>query len=228
MLEDALSLLESNEKPFQDEKDNNNKKSTLWNKNDFQPEKIDVNKMDRKEKSYTIAYAHDHKSLTDEQTEFLLKLSVALNNKGYTFRTMCGSQDLLQNNIVKSEGLKSKIFLPWKSFNQDIKKPYMCYPEEAAFNKACAYHKVYNSLPPTIRSILATTVTMLLDKSYTNPASFLICYSECGSETIKKGVDFKKLGNLGFIFGVCKDANIPVFNINNKESVNRLMEKIKE
>lgn len=231
MLEDALELLNSDEKPFQAEEKQQKKpdKNNLWNKNDFVPKKIRLEDLKREGKSYSILYSYDHTVVPEDQVETLSKLALTFSSLDYIFRSMAGSKDPIQNAILKEEKVKSEVYLPWKSFNPDIAKPYLLYPTEEAYTIACNYHKVFNSLPPTARAILATTIHLLLGKDLKNPLSLCLIYSECGTETLKgKDIDYKKLGHLGFVIRVCADANIPVYNLRSSDGLTRLIEFLKK
>lgn len=230
MEDDILDLLDSNDIPFQDNNTSNNnnssnsnknwsnkpKKESLWDKTDFKPKSIDVSNFKRVTKSFAF-YGYDPKNtIKEEFKNKLLNIGKILVAKDYTYRHMGGATDTLANDLLSLDNIKVESFLPWKSFNKDIKEPFLKTATEDAYCIAKAYNKNFDKLPPTIRAINAIWINTILGAYVNNPINFLLVYTEYPLDsTIGKNekVDFSKIGNLYYLIKVCKDANIPVVNI---------------
>lgn len=238
-MDDLLDLLESNEKPFQETQverpqyQNQNrqfnsgpKKVSLWDKQDFTPAKVDPGTFKTHSKLFTIKAHSTTGTIPASITERFIEISKVLATKSFGYRYGGRSDDTLQSDIIKTEGLKTEIYLPWKKFNVDVKTDHIS-PTEKAYSIALNSHKVFYKLPPAVRAVISNDVHLLLGEDCNTPLDFLLVYSECGSEALSKQVDYKKLGPIVFLLKVAGDANIPVFNFKNEDAVKRLVDFIK-
>lgn len=244
-VEDIFDTLESNNVAFEDfdnkPKFNNNnsnnnfsnnqnfknkfKKESLWDKTDFKPTLIDPIKLQSKANSYMFYdyIANDNKTGIDETTVKMIEsVCRSLKSRDYKFRHNNSADDKVANTILKIEGIVTESYLPWGKYNTNIQQPKRGIPSKEAYSIAMAYHKKFKELPPAIRAILACHVNALLGDDCTDPVNFMLCWTECGSTDPKAKFDFKKVGNLPFLLKICEDANIPVFNFKNKDTLTNL------
>lgn len=201
------------------------KQESLWDKTDFKPTLIDAIKLKSTANSYAVYdYVSKENSLaiTDDVIKLFVSIAKSLKSRSYTFRHNNSADDKIANEILKIEGIITESYLPWGKFNSNITKPKRWSGSQEAYSIAMAYHAKFKELPPAIRAILASHVDALLGHECLDPVNFLLCWTECGSEKYSNKMDFKKAGNLPFILKICEDANIPVFNLKNKEALNNL------
>ena len=195
--------------------------------NNLKPIIIDPNTLVSDRLLFSVGTYSNTDDVGNDIIDTFVKVATALSNKGYTFVHTGSSDNVLQNKILKIEGIKSETYIPWKKFNEDIEEPYLARPTDLAFSIGAHYHSAFMKMKPAIKTILARTVNALLGKACKEPITLFLAYSDCGSESIGKNVDFKKLGNLVFIFKLCFASNIPVFNLKNPAATSKLVEFIK-
>lgn len=234
-IEDMLDTLESNEKPFvnnqQQQKNNYGgrgnqpQKPTLWDKTDFKHTKIDATTFDKSELRYAMILVKGEKEIPETVLEKAKSLAVLLNSKGFIYRHGSDGNDKFQTALVKIPDFKYESYLPWKKFNPMVDATGKL--SEKAYNLAFSYYKNYNERTATVRAILAKDVQVMLGEDCRKPLTMFIAYTECGTDKMKKDMDFKKIGPVFFYIKICAEANIPVFNIGNEESFKQLVEFIK-
>ena len=161
-----------------------------------------------------------------EVTEQIVKIAAKLKEKGYIYRCDAGSDDVIAKKLVKVEGLKKEVFLPFKKFNEDLADDaILTNTYELPYRYAAqVYGKRYNDLKPRGKAVYAAKLMCALGEEGTNPADFLICYSPDGREYLpgmekKEKVDYAKLGTLSFYLRMCQSCGIPVYNFKNKDSL---------
>jgi len=198
-----------------------------WGNPDVTPEKIDATKLHKSEKSYNLVVYTNGVELADSYKKKILELASALAAKGYKFRHTGNSDDALQNAILKIDGLSYDSYLPWIKFNTNITTPKMKRPTACGYKIAAGAHKIFAKFKNGPRAVLARNVHATLGASCTDPVNFILAYTEDGAEGFVKDMDFKVTGDLVFYLNLAKNANIPVFNIKNGESLKRLIEYIK-
>ena len=127
----------------------------------------------------------------------------------------------------ENKGYDVETYLPWPKFNEDIVKPTMGRPNEAAYSIALNLHNSFYEQKESLRAILSRDVNISLGSSGTDAVKFMIIYTPCGSESIGTKPDYRKLGSTVFYLRIAAAANIPVFNVKNAESIKRLSELLK-
>ena len=233
---DLLELLDSDEKPFEkDDKALEAKKSggnpnskfkgvRLWDKLDFVPKKLELEKMKKVGDSYAWYVNLVEESIPEETQKKILSLVGVLGKKGYTLRLTPDKTDKLGLAMLSVEDCKSiETYLPWGKFNEDIAEPTLKFPKSVGYEIAKGYTKVFDKVPAAVRAFYATRAHVFAGVTGDNPINFLICYTEGGAEGFKKGFDYKKEGSLGFFIAMCNELNIPIFNLKNDESFKRLV-----
>lgn len=235
-MDDLFDILESGEPAFKQEKPtnsyNNNsynkdrkpfpKKETLWDKTNITPVKVDVTAFNKTGKTFSIALPNATTKIPDSVLEKMKELAKVLSQRGFTYRHLGAHDDVVQNDILTAEGVKVESYRPWKKFNPNIEHPANPELTEKSYGIAVNSHRAFATLPSPVRAILATNVQLLLGRDCNNPLDLLITYSDCGSEALGKGVDYKILKNLTFMYKVCEDSNIPVFNLKKDDAIQRI------
>lgn len=228
---DILDMLESNETAFKPVKEDTVSKSKesgkidLWTDTDIDGVKVDTNSVHSVDKSFTVLISRTgDDNIPDDIVEKLSELVKALSTKGFIFRYNGDSNDIL-NNITKLSGTILDVYLPWKKFNTDVTAK-LTKPTLQAYKHAAYYHKAFSKLPNSVRAILASQVHVLLGDDLKRKLSFIIAYTPDGCES-KADIDFKKTGTASFPITVADEVGIPIFNLKNKDSLNRLIEYIK-
>lgn len=245
-VDDILSDLDSNDKPFasheeekktpynnsntnwKGNKSNKPKKESLWDKTDFEPLKVDSEKLHRTGKSWMWYGFTPKTEISTETKDKLVAIANSLSSKnsdrGFIFRHNGETNDLMANKFFNLDNINIESYLPWKKYNTNVENAVLNYANETGYRLAMGYHGKFANLPSPIRAILANLCNTLLGKEGNDPVDFVICYTECGSESFSKKIDYTVAGNLGFILKICEDANIPIFNFKNNEALKNLKE----
>lgn len=205
-------------------KKNNSGKEGLWSTTDIKRVKPDPSKFVKEGKSYMVMVAT---TPPEDVVEILNKIISTLATKNFTLRYQYDSMISFTKELSNRENITKEIYLPWKRMAQDLENVHLTYPTRPAYEFGVYYAKKFLSFPPAIRALRAMGIHTILGKQCNNPVDFCILWSENGEEKLREDSDFKKLGNLPNIFSVCNDLNIPMFNIGNKDSLTKLVEKIK-
>ena len=226
---DLLELLDSDEKPFKEEEKSSNKgnfktqRVSLWDKLDFKPCKLELDKMAKSGKSYSWYVYLTEQSIPDEVVNKIEALAKALGKKDFVFRTIADKTDKVGNKILALEDCKKEIYLPWAKFNESYPEPVLKYPTQTVYEICKAYMKGFEKCPAAVRAINSAYAHTMVGKDGNNQIDFLICYTEGGAEGFGKGFDFKKEGRLGYFISMCNELNIPIFNLKKEESFKRLV-----
>lgn len=230
MEEDILdSLLNSSEPAFKPETSTTstptkaNGREDLWEAKDFKKVKPDVSKFKKEGKSFILMVAA---TPPEDMQKRLNAIITALAKKNYTLRYQVDTLEHYTNTAVAIDGLSVESYLPWKKLAPELKYT-KAYAERPAYEHAFYYAQKFLSFPPAVRCKRANLMYAILGTKLNNPIDLALIWSECGSETINKDIDFKKIGNLGSLLPVCKDLDIPVFNVQKDDSFQKLVEIVK-
>lgn len=226
-MDDILDLLDSNEKPFTEQKEKKPKKVNLWDNENITPIKIDVGLFAKIKKTFAFANFSNKEPIDSDLEDKLVNIAKVLFSKGYTYRYNGDKDDTAAIKMASLLNAKIDVYLPWKKFNEDIALPLMACPNEVGYGIGFKYHKTFMKLPPSIRAITSRDSNILLGVTGTEPVDILLVYNLDGSESITKTTDYKKMGNTVYPIRIAAEANIPVYNIKNEESINRLINFIK-
>ena len=199
-----------------------------WSNRDIEPVKLSRDNLVTAEKCFTLVTSYRTEQLSETSKNKITKVLSYIGSHGNSmvYRNMTSGTDTLAKEWLSSFENK-ECYLPWRNFNKDIKNCIIFQPTELAYRVASSYHKNYIKLPDIIRTILACKVHTVLGKSCKEPVKFILAYSDCGSETFKKDMDWKQLGDLGFYIRMSKELSIPFINIANPdfsaEKLNKLI-----
>lgn len=232
--QDILDMIDNDDINVEDDKPSipakanyNNKRENTWEKKDWKPRKIDMANFKKNGRSFAIYYNGENKTIPDDMQHRLTRIATALINKGYSFRHNAPGDDNVINSILEIPNISFKTYLPWSKFNSNIVKPLMSYANNLGYETACSISPKYLELPPALRAIIASECNAILGQDVNDPVDLILIYCDGGYEALEKNVDFKKIGNLGNIFRIAKDACIPVINIEKEDAANRVVELVK-
>lgn len=216
--------MESN-KGFQ--RGNRAPRRNLWKDTTIKPVPLDTIEMEQGVKAFSFIYNEKEGELPDNIVEKVQKVIKTLSTRDYTFRAWFNGSSATGDKIVSVETEKPldiEWYLVTRNWNANVSKPTSNVDTELAYQIAKGMHKAYDKIPDFIRALCARDIELILGKSCKKPIKFLLVYSPCGTESITKDTDFKKLGQLVFDIRVCKDLNIPVFNLQKDDALPRLLE----
>lgn len=112
-------------------------------------------------------------------------------------------------------GGTADIFLPWPGFNGYPKEPtsgsLSTYPSptEAAVQIAQRHHPAWRTLTRPVRRLMARNVHQVLGYDCDTPASFVLCWTPDGAETVTTA----KTGGTGMAIRVAVAHGVPVVNM---------------
>lgn len=141
---------------------------------------------------------------------------------GFTLRSGAADGADTAFEIGVNDPIKKEIYLPWKNFNGN-QSSYFDISQEA-FKLADTLHPVFKSLKPAIQRLHARNTYQVLGNDLNTPSLFLVCYTPCGSEE-ESTLTSSSGGTATAIKLACR-KNIPVFNLQKHDAINRLYEHI--
>jgi hypothetical protein len=107
-----------------------------------------------------------------------------------------------------------KIFLPWKNFSRHDSPLYtIC---ETAVELAQYYHPQGKGMSPTVTKLMARNCYQVLGEDLKSPVDFIACWTPGG----------RAAGGTGQALRIAADRDIPVFNLYNTASLDRLAQHL--
>lgn len=231
-MDDILEMyLGSDEVPFKEEpkKESGNFKSKgnredLWNETNFEKKQPDRSKFNKSGKSFLVALA----GTPDEDSKIVMKKVIgALSSRNHNFRYQFNNHTDFYKELTDIEGITVEAYLPWKKIAPDLKDVKRTFASRQAYEMAAYYAPKFTTFPPAIRCIRANAVHALLGDKLNNPVDLIVVWSECGTEALSRDTDLKKVGAITVFLQMARDLNIPVFNVKNKEAIQKIGEYIK-
>ena len=113
------------------------------------------------------------------------------------------------------EARRKNIFLPWKGFNNNVSQLYA--PSLKSFEIAEEYAPYWKNMKPAVRKLMARNVHQVLGMKLDSPSQFLVCWTPDGA--IGKQTITKNTGGTGMAIRVAEAYQIPVYNLNNIETL---------
>ena len=230
-MEDVLDMyLGSDEVPFKEEpkKDGNFKskgaREDLWNEVNFEKKQPDRSKFSKSGKSFLVAVAA---TPDEEGKNYFKKLVGALSSRNHVMRYQFNNHTDFYKELTDIEGVSVEAYLPWKKMAPDLKDVKRTFATRQAYEMAAYYAPKFATFPPAVRCIRANVMHSMLGDKLNNPIDLVLVWSECGTESLTRETDFKKVNAISNFLQVAKDLNIPVYNVKNKESIQKVAEYIK-
>jgi hypothetical protein len=150
--------------------------------------------------------------------KIFISIGEILANKGYILRS--GAADAaFEEGCDKVSGQK-EIFLPWKGFNNHSSELYQ--PSPRAFDIAKEHHPMWNALTTISQKFMARNTEQVLGELLYEPTDLVICWTQDGCES--DVTRSKATGGTGQAISVASLRDIPVFNLKNEGSLDRLVE----
>ena len=118
---------------------------------------------------------------------------------------------------VKAKG-KKQIYLPWKGFNGRKSKRFNITDE--AMELAEKLHSGWKYLKPGSKKLMARNCYQVLGEDLETPSDFVICWTSDGCENHVNRTS--KTGGTGQAISLADLNDIPVYNLANQESIEKL------
>jgi len=134
-----------------------------------------------------------------------------LNKKGYTLRSggAPGADSFFEEHADKKE-----IYLPWRGFNGNSSLLFNPTPE--AFEMAQKYHPNWGRLSYGAKKLMARNCHQVLGLDLKSPTDFIVCWTKDGKAT----------GGTGQALRMAEDLKIPVYNLYNKDILDKIIKDI--
>jgi hypothetical protein len=147
------------------------------------------------------------------------KIASRLANMGYILRSGAadGMDTAFENGCMESSG-RSEIWLPWRGYNNHADTGL--YPQKQHFDLAESLHPVWFNLSRGPKSLHARNIGIILGDDLLKPVSFVVCWTPDGCES--ESTRNKKTGGTATGIVLADRKTIPVFNLNNKDALERL------
>jgi len=155
------------------------------------------------------------------------KLAIGLAKDGWVLRSggANGADTAFEQGCDFEKGSK-EIFLPWKNFNNNPSPFYTPYIE--ARNIAEKYHPNFKYLKEPVKLLHTRNVHQILGHNlFGSPISkFVVCWTTDGCEDGTKTT--KKTGGSGQALRIATAYNVPIFNLKNDDSLNKVVEFVSQ
>lgn len=155
-----------------------------------------------------------------EVLKIMLALAGTLNAEGYILRSgaAVGADSAFELGSYLSQ---AEIYLPWEGFNGSKSTFYPPKPE--AYEIAEKYHPSFKNLKSPVKALHARNVHQILGWNITNDpiTSFVVCWTPDGCEDGSKTTKFT--GGTGQALRIASAYNVPIFNLKNKGSFEKLL-----
>lgn len=148
--------------------------------------------------------------------KFLTYIANKLASKDYVLRS--GGAPGADSAFEKGAGDKSQIFVPWQGFQG---KNLIFSLTEEAFLLAEKHHPVWKYLSHPVRMLMARNCMQVLGEDLKTPSEFVICWTPDGAENAEQRT--ARTGGTGMAIGLASKFEIPVYNIQNKKSYDKVM-----
>ncbi len=230
-------------KPYNNNYNNNNnnfqkkdKVPSVWDMTVYKPEKVDVDNS-KQVKAFTV-FTHGKEDIDLSTVETVVKAASILIKKGYIFRCIGDTKDVISTEICKIENAKIEFYLPIRKFNEDVTEFVTKLPTLKACCTAANYHGLYNmntkvniQLSPIERMKLGSKVHVMLGKECDEHLGLMILVASAGNTAVVKKdnkIDYKAYGNTLFPIEVAADTNIRVLNACKKDFSEQFVSYVKD
>jgi len=153
-------------------------------------------------------------------------LAEALATLGYVLRSggAKGADNAFEIGCNVIDHKLKEIYLPWQNFNDNPSRNfYVC---EKAIEIALKYHPNPEWLrhkSPHVLKLMARNSYQVLGSELNHPVDFVVCWTQDGVESNKTT---RATGGTGQAIRIAQDYSIPVYNLKNKESLDRLIDEL--
>lgn len=167
---------------------------------------------------HPIAFLVD-KDITADGIEYMTKIALALSQKGFTIRVSSGSCGDAIRKVVPKTQLEQ--FAPWEGF--DDSEDVFGGATNHAKAIAMRFQPGLNVSKQVFWSITGHQVNLVLGKDTRSPATIVVCWTPCGSESAKDpGLARFSTVKMGLLISNYIEA--PVYNLSREDGLARLKE----
>ena len=149
--------------------------------------------------------------------QIMTDVATALEKKGWLLRSggANGSDLAFEKGVVKYKN----IYLPWRGFNDSTSNLY--YISDEALEIASRHHPGWVRLSSPIRKLMARNVYQVQGLNLDENSQFLICWTDDGCESAETRTS--KTGGTGLAISLASELGIPIFNLKNEASLERVL-----
>lgn len=147
--------------------------------------------------------------------EQMVELSRSIKESGYVLR-IGGLEG--GDNVLGELDKDAELYLPWKNFSDKVSKLY--FSTEECLALASKFNAKFNEINNSMRSFLGMYTRMVLGKDLKSRVNFIICWTPDGAEDSSSITT--KTGLIAQAIGIASAMKIPVFNLNNADTVNKI------
>lgn len=228
---DLDNMLDSgSNKPVITNTNNNSNKGdrvSLFKDLTIRPKNMDSITFDNTDsKSFAV---FDNGNITDEKMKLLKQMCSFLFNLGYVYRSTADNRSAVDKAIREIPGARIKVYKLWSKAKDD-NNGFQVESEKTtrlAYELAANYHKKFLEQKDIVRCLNARTVQVLLGPECKTPVSFMLLYTDCGSNGFSKSFKIETAGFTWFPLKIAKDAAISTFNVNNDDFVPTMQKYLK-
>jgi len=148
--------------------------------------------------------------------DFMTEIGIALEKKGWVLRSGAapGADYAFEKGIQK---LKN-IYLPWRGFNDSTSSFYTI--SEEALSIASENHPGWEYLKNPVRKLMGRNAYQVKGLKLNENSKFLICWTPDGCESHETRTS--KTGGTGLAISIASKEGIPIFNLANEDSLERI------
>lgn len=133
------------------------------------------------------------------------KIAAKLSKDGYVLRS---GHAVGADQAFEAGSTSSEIYLPWPGFEGSTSK--LCSISEAAYAMAAKFHPVWDMLSQGARKLHARNCYQILGYDLKTPVEFVVCWHNGSGGTMQA-------------VKIASHYNIPVYNLNDAETLARLV-----
>ncbi len=122
------------------------------------------------------------------------------------------------SNIFESIITRKEIYLPWKGF-KDLQSKYY-FSSDVSKEVAGMFHGSFENMKDTVKAFLSRNTRIILGNTMKSNVSILIVWSADGIEN--KNNKTPKTGYILHPINIASKLNIPIFNLENDDAMQRL------
>jgi len=143
----------------------------------------------------------------------MIKIAYFLNTHEFTLRSggADGADSAFEAGVDRAPNPTLKeIYLPYQNFNN--RRSALFPPSDRAYQLAEKYHPRWHKLSPVVKALMARNTHQVLGQDLNTPSAFTVCYTLDGQDS----------GGTGQALRLCRDLDIPVFNLYNSSTLEKL------
>ena len=161
----------------------------------------------------------------DNVCDLMVKIASFHAKKGNKLRTGAadGADSAFIHGHYKETRENIEIYIPWDSFNGFYDRDENVYSGCCYKSKSIAseYHPRWETLPESVKMLMARNTYQVLGKNLRTPVDFVLCWTPFN----RKG---DPVGGTSQAIRIAKAYDIPVINLGYQKVLNEMKELVKE